>query len=414
MTTSARLHTLRYGLHASVSDFTSTPSLVRLQPTDEAASFMRRQRSVIERPLSSTDNRAYEHVRGGKDVSPLTLALEFKGVNSNTGGAVSDWEAKMEQGYLLRSIFGAVGVATTGAAPTVAAAGHTPASGILEVVGTTLANGNVIAFATTSGMQIGTVASGGGSTTITLAQKYSGTPTTGATVIRLGVYAVDPDLCEHVHAMFSSEHNEAGTGLLRTDYFGCAPMSMELGFPNTGLITMSSQWGPSNWSAVAPGSPSHAAPTAGRPCVVDGLTFKIGGTAYILRNATINVDNAVEMRPAGSSPNGVIGGVCGTTGPKLVTFSGEVYFGGAGAIADIAEATGTPDLGDLDGSDSDAGDLATTYDVELFNGASAGGLVYARAPAMDLRATIGQSNGMLVARLTGRATGSSPFTLAVG
>ena len=414
MTNANRLSTLRCGLHSSVSDFTSTPTLTTLQPTDGAESFLRRMRNEITRNLSSTDGRRFPRAFGGKDVSPLSLNLEFKGANANTGGAVSDWEAKLEQGALLASFFGAVATATSGAATTVDSTGHTPGSGILQVVsGTNVPVGAVIAFPTTVGMQIGQVASKA-TNVLTLASAYSGTPTTGATVTRMGVYSVDQDKTEHKHVMFSAEQNVEATGNLRTDYFGCAPMSMELNFPNTGLVGFASQWGPTSWDSIAPGSPSFAAPTAGNPCVVDGLTFKIGGTAYVARNAKLRFDNGTVMREAGSNVNGVLGGVCGASGPKTTILEAELYFGGGGAIAEILEATGTIDLGDMDGTDSNAGDIATTYNVEIFNGAAANGLLYGRLPGAEIKATVGQANGMTIVRLTATNTGATGATLAVG
>lgn len=178
MTDVARLSTLRYGLHTDAYTFTGTPSLSVLRPTDDGASFLPRQRTPIPRMLRSLSGRRYPHVRGAQDTGDLSLALEFRGVNSNTGGAVSDWEAKMEQGYLLASLFGAVAPATSGSALTVAASGHTPGSGILIVSGTSLVNGQVIGFATSDGFEVGRIASGGGTTTLTLDHPYTGTPST--------------------------------------------------------------------------------------------------------------------------------------------------------------------------------------------------------------------------------------------
>lgn len=415
MTDLNRLRTLRYGIHSGVSDFTSTPTLAVLQPTDDGASFLRRSRAFLPRGIASTDGRRFPHVRGGKDVAALALALEFKGINSNTGAAVAAWEAKMEQGNLLASIFGAVAPATTGVAPTVAASGHTPASGIITVVGTTTANGQVIAFPTSTGWEVGTIASGGGTTALTLTHPYSGTPTTGATVLRLAVYTGNTGKTEHTHCMFSAEHNHEGTGNLRTDYFGCAPMSMQLTLPDTGKMAFTSSWGPTNWEDVAVGSPSFAAPTAGSPCVNNGYRFRIGTSLYQLRNAVFNVDNSVTMRAAGSSANGVIGGVCGTGEEgKVFSLSGELYYGGGGAITEIIDNSGSPSLGALTGDADNAGATAPTYDVLLGFGSEAGSCGSIRFPAADIQATLISSGPFPMVRFTAYGTGASPCALAVG
>lgn len=416
MTNVNRLRFLRYGLHAGLNDFTSTPALTTVQPTDDGASFMRRSRTSIERPLASTDGRRFVQVRGGKDVAPLTLPLEFKGVNTNTGAAVPVWEAKMEQGGLLASIFGAVAPATVGVAPTVAAAGHTPATGILAVVGTTTANGQVIGFPTASGWQVGQIVSGGGTTALTLDRAYDGVPTTGANVIRAAVYNGDPDKTEHVHAMFSSEHVADAVGNLRTDYFGCCPMSAEITFPDNGLLDFSSTWGPTNWEPGVPtASPTFVAPTAGSPMVNDGYRFRIGNALYVARSAVFSIDNAAEMRVSGSSINGVIGGVCAASDQgKVFMLTVELYFGGGAAITEILENSGTPSLRDVTGLNDAAGDLAPTYDVALGFGTEAGAFGFLRFPAADVRGVMSASGSFPMVSLTIYGTGALPCTLAVG
>lgn len=416
MTNVNRLSTLRAGLHSAITAFTSADSvsLAVVQPTDDAASFLARQRTPIERVYNTSDGRRLPHVRGAKDLAPLSLALEWKGVNSNSGGAVSDWEAKLEAGALLASLFGAVATATTGTASTVDSSGHTPASGILALVsGANYSAGQVVAFETTAGLQVSTIGSKN-TNELTMTSAYSGTPTTGATVYRLGVYSVDPNKVEHKHVRFSHETNVDGVGNVRRDYHGCAPLSAEWSFPATGLIAFSSQWSPSDWTAETPADPAFASPTAGNPIVVDGMTLKIGGTAYVLRNATLSLDNGAAMREAASGANGVLGGVACATAPKTVTLTGELYLGAGGAISEIIEASGTPDLGDLTGDDESAGDVATTYNVELFAGTEIGAVTYARLPAADMKATVGVANGMQVVRFSAIATGATPFTMAVG
>jgi hypothetical protein len=415
MTAINRLRTLRYGIHSGANDFTSTPTLAVLQPTDDGASFLRRSRNFLGRALASTDGRRFPHVRGGKDVAALALALEFKGINSNTGAAVTAWEAKMEQGNLLASLFGAVAPATTGVAPTVAASGHTPATGILAVVGTTTANGQSIAFPTSTGWEVGVILSGGGTTALTLTHPYSGTPTSGATILRNAVYSGLPQRTQHTHCMFSAEHNTEGTGNLRTDYYGCAPGSMELVLPDNGKLEFNSSWMPTNWEDVAVGSPSFAAPTAGNPCVNNGYRFRIGTSLFVLRNARFSVDNSVTMRPAGSNVNGVLGGVCGTGEEgKVFMLSGELYYGGGAAITEIIDNSGTPPLGALTGDADNAGAIGPTYDVLLGFGSEAGSCGGIRMPAADIQARLVSSGAFPVVQFTAYGTGPAPVQLFVG
>lgn len=411
MTNISRLQTLRYALHANATTFTGTPgTLVPLQITDEASSFLPRQRTPIDRSLRSLSGRRFPHLRGAQDVGDVTVACEFKGVNSNTGGAVTDWEAKMEQGYLLASLFGAVAPATTLTAPTIAAAGHTPASGIVAVVGTNTANGQVVAFATSAGLQIGRIESGGGTTTLTLQHPYTGTPTTGATVFRLGVYTVNDALTSHVHAFFAAEGED-----WRRDYFGCAPMSLSIGIPNTGALTMSSVFSPTSWSDVAEANPAYADPTAGNPIVNDGAYFRLDGVEYLLRNASITYNCATAIRETATKTNGRLGGVCGTGEGKSFMIEGELYVGdNGGNIGELQDNLGTPTMSALLGSDVAAGQVSTQREVALQVGTEIGGCLYALLPTADFRATVQTSGAFPVVRFQAMGTGALPAVLAVG
>jgi hypothetical protein len=416
MTDILRLQTLRYALHADATTFTGTPgTLVPLQLTDDGASFLPRNRTPIDRNLRSLSGRRFPHVRGAQDVADITVATEFKGVNANTGAAVTDWEAKMEQGYLLASLFGAVAPATTGAAPTIAAAGHTPASGIVAfTAAANVQNGAVIGFATSSGFQVGRVASGGGATTtsVTLDHPYSGTPTNAATVFRFAVYSVSDSVTQHVHGFFSAEGDN-----WRRDYFGCAPMSMNLAIPNTGILGMSSVFSPTSFADVAEANPAYADPTAGSPIVSDGGIFRLDGAEFLLRNCSITYNCATAMRETASRANGRLGGVCGTGDGKSFMIEGELYLGasaGATALAELVDSSGTPSINQLLGDSDQAGDVSAVREVALQVGTEAGACVYALLPTADFRASVQAGGAFPVVRFQAMGTGALPAVLAVG
>lgn len=410
MTQIVRLQTLRYALHTDETTFTGTPgTLYPLQLVDDGASFLPRQRTPIERPLRSLGGRHFPHVYGAQDVADLVATCEFKGVNSNSGGAVSDWEAKMEQGHLLASLFGAVAPATTGSAPTVNSTGHAPASGILGVNANAAntANGQVIAFETTEGIQMGRIASGGGTSSVTLDHAYRGTPTTGATIYRLAVYSVDDDTTLHIHAFFSAEYEA-----MRRDYFGCAPMSMALALPNTGLAQMTATFSPTSWQDVAEADPAYAAPTAGEPIVVDGATVLINGAAFLASNLTLNYSCGTAIRETASEPNGRLGGVCGTGEGKRFVLEGELEIDptGVGGYSVLDDT----DVIDLTGTEDAAGDVSATRTVALMIGTGAGRLLYVGMPEADFRANVIVSGAVTKLRFTATGTGALPGVLAVG
>lgn len=409
MTQIVRLQALRYALHADNTTFSGTPgTLVPLQLMDDGASFLPRQRTPIERPLRSLGGRHFPHVYGTQDVADLVAVCEFKGVNSNSGGAVSDWEAKMEQGYLLASLFGAVAPATSGAAPTVAAAGHTPGSGILEVVGTTTSNGQVIAFSTDEGMQIGRILSGGGTTTLTLSHKYNGTPTTSATVYRLAVYTVDDDLTLHTHAFFTAE-GEAW----RRDYFGCAPLSMALAMPNTGLVQMTSTFSPTSWSDVAEANTAFAAPTAGEPVVMDAISFIMDDNDYLVSNLSMSMTCGTAMRETASETNGRLGGVCGTGDGKMFTIEGEIEMSEV-ELASFYDRVQDSTVADFTGTEDAAGDISATREISIMVGTGVGRLLYIHIPEADFRSSVVVSGAFPKLRFSARGTGTLPAIMAVG
>jgi hypothetical protein len=409
MTDVSRLLTVRHALHSDSSTFTGTPgTLFPLRCTDDVAGLYPRNRVALARNLRSQGGRRYSHARGSQDVADITLATEFRGVDSNTGAAVAAWEAKMEQGLLLQSMFGAVAPATVGVAPTIAAAGHTPLSGILAVVGLTTANGQVIAFATTTGLQMGRILSGGGTTSLTLDHPYTGTPTTAATVFRMAVYTVADSVTHHVHAFLTGEGES-----WRRDYFGCAPMSMALSLASGQLVGMSSVFSPTSWADVAEADPAHAEPTAGSPIVADRVRLLIDGVEYFASNLSINYTNATQIRDVDTiGGNGRLGGVCGAGDGKSFTIEGEVLIGATSPAltGELADAAMVPLLG----SDVNAGAVSTVREVALMVGSDVGAIMYALLPTADFVASTAIVNGLSRMKFTAVGTGTLPAVLAVG
>ena len=414
MTTVTRLQALRYALHTNTATFDNTPgTLYPLQLLDDGASFLPRQRTPIDRPLRSLGGRHHPHVYGAQDLADLVAVCEFSGVNSNTGGAVSDWEAKMEHGLLLKSLFGAVAPATVGAAPTVVTSGSSGATGTLVVSSTVLVNGEVIAFPVDEGgYQIMQIASGGGTTTVVGNHPFVGTVTNGATVYRMGVYTVDDDLTLHTHAFFSAEGEN-----WRRDYFGCVPMSMALTLPNTGLVQMTSTFSPTTWTDVAEANTAYAAPTTGEPIVIDGVTMLIEfspGTLYqrLASNLTITLNNGAAMRETASGVNGKLGGVCGTGDGKTFTIEGEIEIGQT-SVGDTVAFTDS-DIIDVTGTEDQAGDVSATRKVVLMVGTGRGRFMYAYLPEADFRASVITSGALTKLRFTAMGTGAVPAVFAVG
>jgi hypothetical protein len=267
----------------------------------------------------------------------------------------------------------------------------------------------VIAFATSAGLQIGRIEIKA-TNVLTLQHPYSGTPTSGATVFRLATYTVSDSVTSHVHAFFSAEGED-----WRRDYAGCAPMSLNIGIPNSGVLTMSSVFSPTSWADVAEANPAYADPVAGNPMVNDGAYFRLDGFDYLLRNASITYNCATAIRETASKTNGKLGGVCGTGDGKSFMIEGELYIGdNAGTIGELVDNTGTPSLVNLLGSDVAAGQISTAREVALQVGTEIGGCLYALLPTADFRATVQTSGAFPVVKFQAMGTGALPGVLAVG
>lgn len=416
MTDVARLLSLTYGINAAAQTIGTAPgAFATLLPRSQVLSVFPRSRTPIDRDLFSVDGRRFPRVHGVKDIAAIDVPLEFKGVNSNTGAAVAAWEAKMEQGNLLASLFGAVGVATTGAAPTVSSNG--PAT--LTVSSTVLADLDIILVTTSVGgantVEARQVISGGGTTTVTVDRNWVGTPVAASTVIRAARYQVSTSLTAHLPIWFDAEGEN-----WKRRYSDCQPNSMTLNIPNAGLVEFDSQFLPNDWSDQADGSPSFSAPTAGSPIVSGGSGFFIGNRALMLRNARLTMSNGAVMRETTTGVNGVRGGVC--TNKRDIMLEGELYVGddgGAAAIGELIDDSLTPPLNDIlgDGPTYSPGSAITTYDIALQVGLAAGAALYIRIPAADIRSAGVREGGPFAvlpfqAMATAPSSGS-PLTLGV-
>lgn len=412
MTDVSRLRMVRFGKHSADTAFTSSDSgsvvYTQMRPLDDSPSFLPRARQSLARNLRSLSGRNYAHVKGIQDIGDLSVSCELRGINSNTGAAVSDWEAKQtEIGDILRCMFGAVATATTGSAVTVAASGHTPASGLLGVSGVTgYAAGQVIAFATSAGIQVGKVVSAV-TTTITLEHPYNGTPTTSATVFRCAVWTEDDDLTHHRHGSFSAEGEN-----WRRDYFGCLPKSFAID-TGQGALVFNSVWSPSSSVDSAEANTAHAEPTTGNPIVADAINLWLAGAALIARDVAISYDNAAVMRKAHTATNGVLGGVCATGNGKQFKLEFSVYLGN-NSLSELQDSTGTPSLNTLLGDDVAAGNPSTVREVSVQIGTEIGALMYVHFAEADVQVKLEDKDGLTTARVTCVSTGATPGIFALG
>lgn len=411
MTDVTRMTDVQFGLHSNSADFSSTPgTLVRILPTAMSGLYPR-QRTPIERPLYSSDNRRYLQVRGARDLSQISVTQEMCGMNNSSGGAVTV-QSVMEQGYMLDAIFGASAAAISGAATTVT--GGTPASAQLTVTsGTNIANGDMVLFRTgsaTGPVVMREVAAGGGTGTLTFTHVYTGTPFSTGTVYRAARWNLSTSTTHHTHGYFRAEGEN-----WRRDYYGCFPNSMRISIPDSGPVSLETSWTPTDWADVAEANPSFSEPSRGSPTVSGGCEFRIASTAYLLRNASITLANAAAPRGSVTGPNGVQGYVA--TSKWDCMLEGELYLGDNGnTIGELQDSTGTPSIDDLAGSTAAIGATPTARDIMLAVGGAQNASFLIRIPAADFRGSVQDSGGLAVFRFQAMASvpaSGSAFRLGV-
>jgi hypothetical protein len=411
MTDVSRFLEVQFGLHASVSDF-STTSGTATNILCTSAAVLPRARGVIERPLHSPDGRKFPRIHGAKDIGAINVGMEFRGMSNSSGGAVTTYNV-MEQARMLDSLFGATVANISGAATTVT--GGTPGSGTLTVTsGTNIADGDMVLFRV--GTSPGTVvmrevASGGGTGTLTFDRAYTGTPLNGATVYRAARWNMTTSTTHHTHGFFKAE----GESWARV-YAGCFGESMTLTIPDAGPVAFDSVWMPTDWSDTAEDTLVYTAPTAGQPTVSSGCDFRIAGTALFLKSAKITMTNGGIVRGTVTGPNGAQGHVAGN---KMAMIEGELYIGDgtSPSSGELTDDGTTPSLDSILGSDDDVGDGVTQRDISLAVGGAENAAFYVRIPSADIRPNgVVDSGGLTVLRFTAVAThpsSGSPFRLGV-
>lgn len=404
----ARLVNLTYGINASATTIGTAPaSFATLLPRSTPSSLFPRSRAVIERPLANADGRRLARLQGVKDLAEIALPLEFKGVNNNTGiGVTTNWESSLEQGNLLASLFGGVAaLTTTGAAPTVSSGSGTS----LTVSSNVLANNDIVLVTTSVGTEVRQVASGGGTTTVTLDRALLGTATAATTVYRAARYTMATATTIHTPCWFDAEGEN-----WRRRFADCQPSSMTLNIPNAGLVEADFSFMPNDYIDVAESpTPTFTLPTAGSPVVAGASSFFVGSTAFMLRNARLTVNVGMVMRETTTGINGVRGGVA--TDKSNIMLEGELYVGdNAGSIGELVDDLGVPTLDSILGTDAATGAGITTLDLCLNVGTVAGAALYIRIPAADVRSTgVREGGPFAVLPFQAMATGASPLTLGV-
>jgi hypothetical protein len=406
VTDSPRFLSLRSGIHASTSDLTSTPGTLRpLELVDAPpAGLLPMARAEIDRALVKADGRGVPFVWGAKDISPLTLKFELRGVQGNDGDAVSDWEALQELGHLFQSLFAAA-PATTGSAPTASGT----AGATLTVSSTDIEDDEAILFGTTTGVFARRVISGGGTTTLTLDRAASGTAS--GPVLRGAVYTADPAQTAHLPLYLDAESTQEGGTAWRKILKGCFPQSMVISVPDTGIVMCEATFAPNDTDTTqAAADPGVLSPAAGAPIFASNVQFWDGADLLDASNLKFSYSTGGVMKPTSAGPNGVRGGV--GVSKRQITLEGDLYLGsftGEKRFAVGSTPYAQADIGDA----LDAGTVNTTRSLLLQVGTIGTATVAIWIPEASVRSTIVANGDFTVERFVARATGAVPAIIVI-
>lgn len=398
MTSLTRLLDVQVGLSADVNDFTAKPvALRRIQLIGGGESLMPRRFTEVDRnDIAALDGRGFTHLTGPLDVADVAPVCEFKGVNSNTGAAVTaaGWLDKLEQGELMTSMMGGLPIATTGAAPTVAASGHTATTVVF--VGTAPVVGELFLFQTTLGPRIRAVLSVA-SLTATVAA-YTGTPTNGSTIVRAARWEWAPGLANHVHLGIRAEIPD-----VMAEFIGCAPVSWALAIPTGGKLQSTFVFSPTDVEGFqAQLSPTTTYPASGAPIVALNSELLIGGEAFVVENLAVNYATGNEPRTTPSSRNGRLGGIAAEKrGAFTITGSIRMEPRGRGGIE---RNTGTETLRSILGDTAGVGAITAERDVLLTIGRAAGAACAVRFANAALTASVATVGNVAAVSFTATAT----------
>lgn len=401
-----RLLDFQVGLHADVNDFSATPSAYkRVQLIGGGDSLMPRALTKIDRnDIAALDGRGFVGLFGPLDVADVAPVTEWKGVNNNDGSAVTaaGWLAKLEQGELMSSMMGSLPTATVGAAPTVAAAGHT--STTVTFVGTAPIVGALYLFQTNLGPRIRAV-TGVAALVATLSHPYTGTPTASSTIIRACQWEHNSALVNHVHLGVRAETTD-----VLAEFLGCAPVSWGLSVPTGGKLTSSWGFSPTDVNGFqVPASPATVYVPSGAPIVGINAEMWIGGSSFAVDGIDVSYATGNEPRTTPASRNGRLGGIAAEKrGDFTITATvrnENVLRGG------VQRDSGAESLRTLLGDTLGAGALSAERDVLLVIGRAVGAATVIRIANADVTASMAAVGAMVGASITCTATRNASIGL---
>ena len=393
---------IRGGLHASNADWTTAPSSPSFLNIEEMSGLAPRDRTRIETTTMRGDGRKTASIVGPQALDAIDLTFRLQGMNGNTGGAVASATASPVSN-MLTAIFGNAATDPSGAS-TNATAGVGSVNTLTVTSGTNIPNGSIIAFRNTAGKWFfRRVVSGGGTTSLTLDQPYDGSAlTSGNTVYRAPVWALDPATVDHTHFGFDVESFEGGSLAWRRRFIG-AMSSAQFDFPEGANAKVSTSWQFTTMAVDNSASGvTYSAPTAGNDVVNVSGELRIGGQVAYCTSLKVDLGSNIQPRKAMDGPNGVLGCVVAGKRPVITC---DILLGSLSG--QMQDNSGTVTQRTLQEAASTGGVLNLTQGVGIMVGGGPTQGCYWSIPAAQIKAAHKMTDGQQMLTLTIEPTASS-------
>ena len=300
---------LSFGKHASITDFSSTPSLIHLLP--ESHGFQGADYERLQPAPHNPTGKRFPARRGVIDIKKaIPLEQTIRGLYGNVGAAINP-ETTTEIGGILDVVFGTDSIDPAGAATTATSAGSVPSTATLGV--TELARfpvGTVIMFeapATTFHVrQVRARSGSSGAGTLTLDRTWSGAVADLSTIIRAARWVDDPTVHQHIHGYFRGEWQNGDAADPARVYLGGMSRAT-LDFAVGQFAKLNTSWMFTDIADSAPADTAFSEPVAGNALVNANNSFWIGNDAYYATDLKVELGGAMSAFAANSGPHGVQG-----------------------------------------------------------------------------------------------------------
>lgn len=394
---------LRFGQHASATDWLTVPSVAFVEPEEPI---------IVDPKYLYADRRGVQ--RGNGEASPhLQIAKRRDGfwspnprfaLRGLSGSGAGDGVATSSRTQDLSTILEAVvGVKVEGLGDTFAAS---PGSGTALTMNGTASQPNgtgVVIMGDAGNKYVAREVVSTSSTTLNIDRALT-TDTGAADVpeassVQYGMrtFHVSQAVRNRTHLAFDAEGEN-----YRRQIVGCLG-NLILRFPFGGAASAELvNWMCTEWDDVAEGNPTWATPTRGS--VIEGadcpMWFGAGAspTLYMAYDVEIDIGLQIIARRSDGAPNGAWGYVAGVMRP---TMSFKLRFGTLTGPDEVPDAT----LDTLRGEG--------VFDVAFQAGRTPGSILYARAPALEITsADIVTDDGADVIQVSGLCTDASEVATA--